>query len=124
MVQNPCLPSPCGPNSQCIERNGHAICSCVPTFIGSPPTCHPECIVNSECPQNEACANQRCIDPCPGSCGFNAKCNVINHNPICSCPSHYTGNPFVRCQPIRKFIYYSIIKCFDVLLNELYQTIF
>lgn len=37
------------------------------------------------------------MDPCPGTCGFNARCQVINHNPICSCNPGYNGDPFVRC---------------------------
>lgn len=97
---NPCHPSPCGPNSQCREINGQAVCSCILGYIGSPPTCHPECVVNSDCPQNQACSNQKCRDPCPGTCGINARCSVLNHNPICTCPSRYTGDPFIRCQPI------------------------
>lgn len=69
VVQRPCYPSPCGPNSQCREINGQGVCSCIQGFIGSPPSCRPECVINSECPLNEACINQKCIDPCPGSCG-------------------------------------------------------
>jgi hypothetical protein len=102
VVTQPCQPSPCGPNSQCREINDQAVCSCVPGFIGSPPSCRPECITSSECGQNEACVNQKCRDPCPGTCGVGAKCNVINHNPICSCPPRYTGDPFSRCYPERK----------------------
>jgi hypothetical protein len=102
VVTNPCNPSPCGPNSQCREFNGQAVCSCVPGYIGSPPTCRPECVVSSECPLNEACVNQKCIDPCPGTCGVGAHCQVVNHNPICSCPPRFTGDPFSRCLPIRK----------------------
>lgn len=78
------------------------MCSCVPGYIGSPPNCRPECVVSSECAQNEACNNQKCRNPCPGTCGIGAKCEVINHNPICSCPPRYTGDPFIRCSPIRK----------------------
>uniref|UniRef100_A0A6E8W1C0 Dumpy n=1 Tax=Anopheles coluzzii TaxID=1518534 RepID=A0A6E8W1C0_ANOCL len=100
VVTNPCSPSPCGPNSQCREINGQAVCSCVPGYIGSPPTCRPECVVSAECPQNQACTNQKCRDPCPGTCGVGARCSVVNHNPICSCPERYTGDPFVRCQPM------------------------
>lgn len=96
--RNPCQPSPCGSNSQCREINGQAVCSCIPGYVGSPPSCRPECVTSNECPQNEACNNQKCRDPCPGTCGVNAKCQVINHNPICSCPSRYTGDPFIRCQ--------------------------
>ena len=100
--KNPCSPSPCGPNSQCREINGQAVCSCVVGYIGSPPTCRPECITSSECSLNEACVNQKCIDPCPGTCGLNARCQVVNHNPICSCPPKYTGDPFTRCSPIKE----------------------
>ena len=102
VVTQPCNPSPCGHNSQCREINGQAVCSCVPGFIGSPPACRPECVVSSECGQNEACSNQRCRNPCPGTCGVGARCEVVNHNPICSCPALFTGDPFVRCQDIRK----------------------
>lgn len=30
-------------------------------------------------------------------CGLNAQCQIVNHNPICSCLSGFTGDPFVRC---------------------------
>lgn len=98
---NPCNPSPCGPNSQCRNLNDRAVCSCLPTFIGQPPSCRPECVLSSECAQNMACVNQKCIDPCPGTCGFNARCEVINHSPICSCPSGYTGDPFRSCFEVK-----------------------
>ena len=99
---DPCVPSPCGPNSICRVKGGSAICSCQTNYIGSPPSCRPECVTSSECPQNQACINQRCTDPCPGTCGLQARCNVINHNPICSCPPGFTGDPFTRCLTIRK----------------------
>lgn len=100
--KNPCSPSPCGPNSQCREINSQAVCSCVPGYIGSPPTCRPECVSSTECSLNEACVNQKCIDPCPGTCGINTNCQVVNHNPICSCLLRYSGDPFTRCLPIRE----------------------
>lgn len=103
LPKNPCNPSPCGPNSQCREINGQAVCSCVPGFIGSPPSCRPECVSSVECPLNQACLNQKCIDPCPGTCGLNALCQVINHNPVCSCPPRQTGDPFTRCLPISEY---------------------
>jgi len=95
--QDVCQPSPCGPNSQCRSVNNHDVCSCAPGFVGSPPTCRPECVTSSECSQNQACVNQKCRDPCPGTCGFEAICQVVNHNPICSCPTSYTGDPFRYC---------------------------
>jgi hypothetical protein len=94
---DPCNPSPCGPNSQCRQVNGQGVCSCLPNYIGSPPGCRPECVVSSECPQNRACLNQKCVDPCPGPCGLNTRCEVINHSPICSCRQGFTGDPFSRC---------------------------
>ncbi|PSN29200.1 hypothetical protein C0J52_26427, partial [Blattella germanica] len=97
---DPCNPSPCGPNSQCRNINGQGVCSCLPNYIGSPPGCRPECVVSTECPQNRACVNQKCIDPCPGTCGLNARCEVVNHSPICSCQAGFTGDPFTRCFPI------------------------
>ncbi|KAL1140438.1 hypothetical protein AAG570_000370 [Ranatra chinensis] len=96
--KDPCAPSPCGQNSICRVTNGHAVCSCQPNFIGSPPSCRPECVVSSECAQDKACLNQKCADPCPGTCGLNARCQVLNHNPICSCSPGYTGDPFLKCQ--------------------------
>ena len=100
--ENPCSPSPCGPNSICREINGQPVCSCVAGYLGAPPTCRPECIVSTDCPLSEACSNQKCVNPCPGSCGFRSLCNVVNHNPICNCPSDLTGDPFVQCIPRRK----------------------
>lgn len=80
--------------------NGQAVCSCLPEYTGSPPNCRPECTVSSECAHNKACLNRKCVDPCPGTCGLNAKCDVINHSPICSCQSGHTGDPFTRCYHI------------------------
>lgn len=96
----PCDPSPCGPNSNCRVLSEHAVCSCQTGFIGVPPSCRPECTGSSECSQNKACVNNKCIDPCPGTCGQNTKCLVVNHNPICSCSNGYTGDPFVHCAKI------------------------
>jgi len=53
--------------------------------------------MHSECPSNEACIREKCQDPCPGSCGWGAQCNVINHTPMCTCPEGYEGNPFTKC---------------------------
>lgn len=94
---NPCLPSPCGPNSQCAVVNQLASCSCLPDFIGLPPSCRPECLINGDCPRNLACINNKCKDPCPGSCGINAVCQVISNTVSCSCQTGYTGNPFEQC---------------------------
>lgn len=96
---NPCIPSPCGPFSQCHEHSSGYTCSCLPNYYGSPPNCHPECTINAECPSNKACINQHCRDPCPGACGISAVCNAVNHTPMCTCLSGYVGDPFTQCRP-------------------------
>lgn len=99
-AENPCVPSPCGPNSECQLINDHPSCSCQVSYIGSPPNCRPECVVNTDCPSNLACITEKCRDPCQGSCGFNAECKVQNHIPICSCLPDFTGNSFTECTRI------------------------
>lgn len=103
-----CHPSPCGPNAQCQLHNGIPSCSCLPSFIGAPPNCRPECVINSECSSKLACIQQKCKDPCPGSCGYNAKCYTLNHLPICTCEDGYTGDPFAQCTLVQQSIYISI----------------
>jgi len=106
---NPCSPSPCGPNSKCRDVNGLAVCTCLSNFIGSPPNCRAECVLNSQCSPDLACINQKCISPCPDPCGINTQCKVINHSPICICNLGYTGDPFTRCFPTpRKNIFCPI----------------
>ena len=106
----PCVPSPCGPNSICRAINNQAVCSCEASYVGLPPNCRPECVVNSECSQTRACYKYKCTDPCPGTCGLGAQCKVINHNPLCSCPLKMTGDPFIRCYPeIREQIFFQLL---------------
>lgn len=61
--------------------------------------CRPECVLNNECPQNKACIRNKCMDPCPGTCGQNALCEVYNHIPMCRCPQGMSGNAFTQCLP-------------------------
>lgn len=88
-------------NAICREQTNAGSCTCLPDHVGDPYTgCRPECVMNSECPKNRACINNKCKDPCPGTCGVNAECFVINHAPSCSCISGYTGNPIRACHEI------------------------
>lgn len=91
------MPSPCGPNSQCRESNDSPVCSCLSGMKGFAPNCRPECTGNSECPNYFSCINQRCQDPCPGSCGENAECKILNHNVVCTCFYGYEGDPTYGC---------------------------
>lgn len=97
VTRDPCLPSPCGPNAICRTVGSSAVCACLQNYIGSPPNCRPECSINSDCTYDKACMRERCRDPCPGSCGFGARCAVVNHTPSCSCPEGFTGDPFTNC---------------------------
>lgn len=93
--EDPCNPSPCGPNANC--NNG--ICSCLTEYQGDPYLgCRPECVLNSDCPRDKACIRNKCSNPCPGICGLNAVCDVINHVPMCSCPNGMAGNAFEECK--------------------------
>lgn len=97
--ETPCNPSPCGANALCKERNGAGSCACLPEYYGDPYNyCKPECIVNTDCDRSKACFNQKCKDPCPGVCGNNAECHVVNHSPSCTCFPGYTGNPITGCR--------------------------
>ena len=123
---DPCQPSPCGPYSNCRVIDNHAVCSCQPDYVGSPPQCRPECVVSTDCTQNMACIDQKCRDPCPGTCGQNADCQVINHNPVCSCMSGYTGDPFFGCVKEGKIFIIIIYFTSELYFykNEIYFFIF
>lgn len=101
---NPCLPSPCGPFSECRENYGVPSCTCLSNYMGAPPNCRPECVINADCKSNLACINQKCIDPCPGSCGIKAQCIVKTHMPICTCYDNYVGDAFIECKLQGSFI--------------------
>lgn len=92
-----CTPNPCGPHSSCKIVNNNHVCSCLPDMKGAPPNCAPECLVHSDCPAYLTCINNKCKDPCVGSCTTFSECKVVSHTPICSCMNGYTGDPFISC---------------------------
>lgn len=98
IINDPCVPSPCGPYSVCQNQNNIPSCSCQINYFGSPPNCRPECTINADCPLSQACINEKCQDPCPGACGLNTECNVISHIPNCKCQEGYIGDAFLSCQ--------------------------
>ncbi|XP_065222177.1 uncharacterized protein LOC135846812 [Planococcus citri] len=97
IARNVCMPSPCGPNSECKQKDNHAICSCNRNQFDSPSTCRMECIFNSECPQNETCIGKTCKNPCKGMRDENRTCEVDNHAPIYNCKPELTGDPLAEC---------------------------
>lgn len=60
--------------------------------------------------------NQKCQDPCIGTCGFNAKCTTQNHQPICSCMEGYEGDPYASCDP-RQSEYHFFFISFQKQIN-------
>ena len=99
-IVDPC--NECGLNTQCKRQsNGKVRCECLPHYFGDPRVeCQPECVVSSDCSKNMACVQQKCSDPCIGTCGIKAECQVVNHEAVCFCPQEYTGSPFVSCKRI------------------------
>lgn len=115
-------PTVCGNGAICKALNHQAFCSCLPKYTGNPLIeCRlVECIVDVDCGHNEicqgykcqpgcrsdggcgsgkSCISLQCIDPCNFAdvCGENALCHTQGHQPYCSCPANYEGNPTVRC---------------------------
>ena len=62
---DPCQPSPCGPNTECMEnRQGNPVCRCLPGFIPMPDTiqgCRRECEVDPDCGPGNVCNNYRWV---------------------------------------------------------------
>lgn len=97
---DPCSPGPCGINTQCRISSGLPVCACLPGLVGNPFLgCRPECQRDLDCRLDRSCERQRCVDPCPGTCGRRAACMVLNHRPQCSCNPGYSGDPYVACSP-------------------------
>lgn len=117
-TRDPCVPSPCGMNSMCRNVGDQASCSCSPNYLGSPPNCRPECTTNTDCISSHACINEKCRDPCPGSCGLNARCSVFNHVAVCTCLEGYKGDPFTSCvlkpQQGMWYFWFNNFVCFTV----------
>jgi len=100
-IIEPCDPSPCGYNAQCQSINGKEVCTCSPGLVGDPLVgCRPECLVSDDCSSHQACVSTKCVDPCQGSCGENAECEVTNHQGTCRCLQGYQGNPYISCQRV------------------------
>lgn len=112
-TRTPCEPNPCGSNAICRELNGIGSCQCQPEFFGDPyESCRPECLLNSECDANKVCIQNKCINPCPGTCSANAVCQVTNHIPSCTCLPGFRGDPYRLCQkePERKKFFMTFIE--------------
>ena len=75
-------------------------------LVGLPtePTLDVGCESNADCPDYTACENRQCINPCAirDPCAPSAICKVVRHEPVCTCPDGYIGNPQTSCE-LRKY---------------------
>lgn len=79
----------------------------------------PECSRDDDCPSDKGCVNELCVNPCVvgDPCSRGAFCHVENHAPVCRCPTGYTGDPRVQCQPRKlNIINFSLINTFVKIL--------
>merc|ERR1711892_961288 len=104
---NPCIvANPCATNAVCDVRQHSVTCNCPSGFTGDPfSNCYaieprPECTADPDCPQDQACINENCLNPCLNSerpCGRGAECLVEFHQARCVCSAGLQGNPLVAC---------------------------
>ncbi|XP_008211018.3 neurogenic locus notch homolog protein 2 isoform X1 [Nasonia vitripennis] len=103
-----CTPNPCGLGAEC--RPGHdntgkkrPVCTCPTGYIGNAlVSCQRgECLSDAECPDNRACINYSCQNPCTGrECGVNASCSPRRHIAVCTCNDGFRGDALFACNPI------------------------
>ena len=96
---------------ECIlQREVELICLVYFTVVPqTEPTLAAGCANDDECPDHTACENRLCINPCAyrDPCARNAYCKVLNHQPVCTCPDGYIGDPKTECK-LRKTTYMNI----------------
>lgn len=70
------------------------------------PSITPECTIDSDCPSQHACVNQRCQNPCTLSvlCSPDQECHVQDTVPyktiMCQCRPDTVATIDGRCKPI------------------------
>lgn len=93
-------PCNCGPNAECRIKDHKPVCSCAQGYEGNPEIecVHIGCRSDSECTPSHSCINRQCVPACsPDTCGHQAECYGINHNPVCECRPGFTGDPRINC---------------------------
>lgn len=108
---NPCLldKNKCGSNSECYVRQPHTPeCRCLNGYRGNPLTgCKAiECLSDNDCSDDKLCSNERCIPACLSEshkCAARANCIARDHQAQCKCNPGMIGNPYISCDPEKKF---------------------
>jgi hypothetical protein len=114
---NPCgFDNPCASTAQCTVDNHRPNCKCPPGMTGDPysrciPIQRGECQHDVDCPDNRACIENQCLDPCivHSPCGKSAVCETTSHRPVCRCPSGWAGDPHTECYTCRLNSSYKIV---------------
>ncbi|XP_076030521.1 uncharacterized protein LOC143018869 isoform X2 [Oratosquilla oratoria] len=98
---DPCSSDPCGENTRCEPAGNAARCRCLEGYVPNDHTikgCRPQCTSARDCPDDMTCRIQKCVRVCEkGACGLLADCVGSNHQPKCTCPHGYGGDPYTRC---------------------------
>lgn len=92
---------PCGRGAICEVVAHVASCRCPPGTQGDPRRAcvSAVCQYNDDCNDNQICdrLNRVCQPACSDtSCAPGAICTAKLHQPICSCPPGYSGDPYLR----------------------------
>jgi len=105
-----CIPNPCGPNAFCkpgvdnLTGEDRPVCLCEEGYRGNGVTgcTRGDCISlqHNTCPDNRACYDSTCKDPCGPTfcdgepcCNPTANCRGVQHKAECSCPPGTQGEP-------------------------------
>ena len=110
-----CEPNPCGSNAICTPGHDNTgrerpVCTCPTGYIGNAlVSCQRgECFTDSECPDNKACIDYSCQNPCTGKeCGPSAICAARRHIAVCTCPDGTRGDALYNCNPIESRVAYN-----------------
>lgn len=88
----------CGLVTKTCMTFSHIYCSLVELPVE--PLLTVGCLQNDDCPLYTACKNRQCINPCAerNPCATTADCQVVNHEPVCTCPDGYIGSPLTDCR--------------------------
>ncbi|XP_047739046.1 uncharacterized protein LOC108675679 isoform X4 [Hyalella azteca] len=97
-------PCKCGDGAICTVKQHRPTCTCKKGFEGSPQhACYAiGCTTTSECPNDKACYNGNCVNPClvDNQCSLFADCRPQDHEARCFCPDGRQGDPYKGCAVI------------------------
>ncbi|KAK0166733.1 hypothetical protein PV327_004222 [Microctonus hyperodae] len=104
-----CKPNPCGENAVCTPGHDNTgkerpVCTCPSGYTGNALiNCRRgECQTDSECPDNRACIDFYCQNPCTGKeCAATAKCEARRHIAVCTCLDGTRGDAIIGCNAIK-----------------------